>query len=250
MERIIDPSNLQKASKQVVQNAGNGGSWQDGSWRTSRMVKPKLEEISRRIIKWWKPSPVKGIEIPKPQGGIRLLGIPTVKDRLVQQAILGILTPMYDKTFSDNSYGFRFKRNAHQALAKACQNVKDGYTIIVDIDLTKFFDEVNHHRLIWMLGTRIGDKRVLRLINLFLKTGIFLEGMESQRIKGTPQGRSLKPLIIQYCTWRVRPRTTKMRTPICRVCGWFTDFCKNQRECIESLRKYQNFHWNPHETES
>ncbi len=143
---------------------------------------------------------MKGIEIPKPQGGIRLLGIPTVKDRLVQQAILGILTPMYDKTFSDNSYGFRFKRNAHQALAKACQNVKDGYTIIVDIDLTKFFDEVNHHRLIWMLGTRIGDKRVLRLINLFLKTGIFLEGMESQRIKGTPQGRSLKPLIIQYCT--------------------------------------------------
>jgi RNA-directed DNA polymerase len=143
---------------------------------------------------------VKGIEIPKPQGGIRLLGIPTVKDRLVQQAILEILTPMYDKTFSDNSYGFRFKRSAHQALAKACQNVKDGYTIIVDIVLAKFFDEVNHHRLIWMLGTRIGDKRVLRLINLFLKTGIFLEGMESQRIKGTPQGRSLKPLIIQYCT--------------------------------------------------
>lgn len=138
---------------------------------------------------------MKGIEIPIPQGGTRLLGIPTVKDRLVQQAILEILTLKYDKTFSDNSYGFRPKRNAHQALSKACQNVKDGYTIIVDIDLVKFFDEVNHHRLMWMLGTRIGDKRVLRLINSFLKAGIFLEGMESQRIKGTPQGSPLSPLL-------------------------------------------------------
>ena len=196
MERIIDPSNLQKACKQVVQNAGSGGvdkmevgelqEWLTKNW------KKLAEELSKGE---YKPSPVKGIEIPKPQGGTRLLGIPTVKDRLVQQAILEILTPMYDKTFSDNSYGFRPKRNAHQALAKACQNVKDGNTIIVDIDLAKFFDEVNHHRLMWMLGTRIGDTRVLRLINSFLKTGIFLEGMESQRIKGTPQGSPLSPLL-------------------------------------------------------
>ena len=145
------------------------------------------------------------------------MGIPTVKDRLVQQAILEILTLKYDKTFSDNSYGFRPKRKAHQALSKACQNVKDGYTIIVDIDLVKFFDEVNHHRLMWMLGTRIGDKRVLRLINSFLKAGIFLEGMESQRIKGTPQGSPLSPLLSNIVL-EARPRTTKARTPICAVC--------------------------------
>lgn len=128
------------------------------------------------------------------------MGIPTVKDRLVQQAILEILTLKYDKTFSDNSYGFRPKRKAHQALSKACQNVKDGYTIIVDIDLVKFFDEVNHHRLMWMLGTRIGDKRVLRLINSFLKAGIFLEGMGKSTYKRYATRQSTKPLTIKYCT--------------------------------------------------
>lgn len=196
MERIIDPSNLQKACKQVVQNAGSGGVDKMEVGELQEWLTQNWKKLAEELINGeYKPSPVKGIEIPKPQGGTRLLGIPTVKDRLVQQAILEILTPMYDKTFSDNSYGFRPKRNAHQALSKACQNVKDGYTIIVDIDLAKFFDEVNHHRLMWMLGTRIGDTRVLRLIKSFLKTGILLEGMESQRIKGTPQGSPLSPLL-------------------------------------------------------
>lgn len=196
LEKVTEYSNLEKAYKQVKQNAGSGGvdgitvkefgNWFVKNWQT--LQKELQEEI-------YEPQAVKGIEIPKPKGGFRQLGIPTVKDRVVQQAINQVLQRIYDPKFSPNSFGFRPNRNAHQALQKASQIVKSGKSKVVDLDLAKFFDEVNHQRLLWILGTRIGDKRLLRLISKILKTNILKGGMQEQRTKGTPQGSPLSPLL-------------------------------------------------------
>ena len=138
---------------------------------------------------------MRGVQIPKPQRGYRQLGIPTVKDRLVQQAIHQVLSERYEKIFSENSYGFRPQRSAQQALAQAGRYVAEGHEYVIDLDLEKFFDEVNHHRLMWLLSKRIGDTRVLTLIHRFLKAGLLQEGLLSQRTKGTPQGGPLSPLL-------------------------------------------------------
>lgn len=196
LEKITSYSNLEQAYKQVNQNKGGSGvdgmsvkefgGWFVKNWQNFQM------EIQSGI---YEPQMVKGVSIPKPKGGLRQLGIPTVKDRVVQQAIKQVLERIYDPKFSSNSYGFRPNRSAHQALQQASQIVKSGKARVVDIDLAKFFDEVNHQRLLWLLGTRIGDKRVLRLISKILKTDILLDGLQEQRKKGTPQGSPLSPLL-------------------------------------------------------
>lgn len=196
LERITSFSNLQKAYKQVRRNGGSGGIDQMsikefGDW-FSKHYQELQDEIQQEV---YQPQAVRGIKIPKPKGGFRQLGIPTIKDRVVQQAISQVLQPLFDPKFSPNSYGFRPKRNAHQALLQASEFVKSGKTRVVDLDLAKFFDEVNHQRLMWILGNRIGDKRVLRLIFKILKTDILTEGLQEQRIKGTPQGSPLSPLL-------------------------------------------------------
>jgi RNA-directed DNA polymerase len=127
-------------------------------------------------------------KIPKPQGGCRQLGIPTMRDRLVQQAIHQVLSKRYEGIFSEYSYGFRPGKSAHDALLQACRYVEQGKNYVVDLDLEKFFDKVNHDRLIWLLSTRIGDDRVLQLIHRMLKAGMLQGGLISQRIEGTPQG--------------------------------------------------------------
>lgn len=196
MKRVADLSNLERACRGVISNGGSPGV--DG------MTVKELGEWFR--LNWgnlqesllnsrYRPSPVRGVQIPKPHGGYRQLGIPTVKDRLVQQALHQILSPRYERIFSARSYGFRPKRSAHNALEQAAEYVRSGRTHVVDIDLARFFDEVNHDRLSWLLGTRIGDKRVLRLIGLYLKSGLMKGGLSSQRRKGTPQGGPLSPLI-------------------------------------------------------
>lgn len=196
MEQIAAPLNLQKACKQVIGNGGSGGV--DGmtvkelkGWLTKNINQLQAQLLESQYL----PQPVRGVRIPKPKGGYRQSDIPTVIDRLVQQAISQVLTRIYDKGFSPNSYGFRPGRNAHGALRQAAKYVDEGKDMVVDIDLEKFFDEVNHHRLIWLLGTRIGDKRVIKLIHLFLKSGIMEGGLCQQRIKGTPQGSPLSPLL-------------------------------------------------------
>lgn len=196
MEQIAAPSNLQEACKRVVRNGGSSGI--DGM--TVKELKEwfgeNLEQLQTQLLEGqYQPQPIRGVRIPKPKGGYRRLGIPTVTDRLVQQAIFQVLTRVYDRSFSSNSYGFRPGRDAHGALRQAAKYVEEGKDIVVDIDLEKFFDEVNHHRLIWLLGTRIGDKRVIKLIHRFLKTGIMEGGLSQQRIKGTPQGSPLSPLL-------------------------------------------------------
>jgi group II intron reverse transcriptase/maturase len=188
LDKISSISNMQKAYKQVRKNGGSGGIDHQSIKTFGAWFSNNYETLQREIQEGkYRPEKVRGVEIPKAKGGYRQLGIPTIKDR--------VLEPYYDGKFSERSYGFRPKRGAHQALQKASQIVKSGKSIVIDLDLEKFFDEVNHQRLMWLLGTRIGDKRVLKLIFQILTTGILKGGVEEQRTKGTPQGSPLSPLL-------------------------------------------------------
>ena len=196
MEEVCERANLNQAYKRVKANKGSPGV--DGM--TVHDLAPWLAEHKEALIASLLdgshgPEPVKGVEIPKPGGGMRQLGIPTVRDRLVQQAILQVLEPLLDPTFSESSYGFRPKRSAHQALHRASEYVKTGRSIVVDLDLEKFFDRVNHDILMSRLARRVDDKRLLRIIRRFLETGMMCKGVCVERHEGTPQGGPLSPLL-------------------------------------------------------
>ncbi|WP_246862605.1 reverse transcriptase domain-containing protein [Gemmata obscuriglobus] len=153
----------------------------------------KQELLSSLLDGSYRPSPVRGVLIPKPGGGERQLGIPTVVDRLVQQAILQVLTRLLDPTFSESSYGFRPGKSAHQALLKAKEYVADGRAIVVDVDLEKFFDRVNHDILMARLARRVSDTRLLRIVRRFLEAGLMQDGVCVARHEGTPQGGIVDP---------------------------------------------------------
>lgn len=159
------------------------------------IIEHKEELIASLLDGSYQPQPVRGVQIPKPGGGMRQLGIPTVIDRLVQQALLQVLEPLLDPTFSDSSYGFRPGRGAHDALHQASKYVAEGRTIVVDMDLEKFFDRVNHDILMARLARRIGDKRLLAIIRRFLEAGLMQDGVCVTRYEGTPQGGPLSPLL-------------------------------------------------------
>lgn len=196
MDKIADPLNLQKAYRRVRANAGKGGVDGMEVKELGEWMNKNLSSLQEQLLNGqYKAQPVRGVQIPKPQGGYRQLGIPTVTDRLVQQAVHQVLSLRYERIFSENSYGFRPKRNAHQALHQAGLFITEGKSYVIDLDLEKFFDTVNHHRLIWLLSRRIGDGRVLKLIHQFIKAGVLEGGLMSQRIEGTPQGGPLSPLL-------------------------------------------------------
>lgn len=197
MERICQPANLNRAYKRVKANKGSAGV--DGmtvdelfNWIATH----KESLIESLLTGKYQPKPVRGIEIPKPGNkGVRLLGVPSVVDRLVQQSILQVLEPIIDPTFSVSSYGFRPGRSAHQALKKAQEYVRDGHGIVVDVDLEKFFDRVNHDILMSRLAIRIKDKRLLKIIRRFLETGMMMRGIYMDRTEGVSQGGPLSPLM-------------------------------------------------------
>jgi RNA-directed DNA polymerase len=196
MEQIACPLNLSKAYQQVKSNGGSAGVDGMKVEEMQEWLGNNLNHLQEQLLKGdYQPQQVRGVQIPKANGGKRQLGIPTVTDRLVQQSIHQVLRVRYEKIFSENSYGFRPHKNAHQALQQAGGYVAAGKDYVIDLDLEKFFDEVNHHRLMWLLSTRIGDKRVLQLIQRYLKAGMLQEGLPEQRIKGTPQGSPLSPLL-------------------------------------------------------
>jgi RNA-directed DNA polymerase len=196
MEKIFEEENLLMALKKVKSNDGSAGV--DGM-RVEELfgyLEMNWAVIKEQILnKKYKPKPVKRVEIRKPDGGIRKLGIPTVSDRFIQQAILQILQPIYDSTFSEQSYGFRPSRSAQQAVKKAQGYIREGYTTVVDIDLEKFFDKVNHDRLMSTIAKRIKDKRLLKLLRAYLNSGVMEQGLIKPTEEGTPQGGNLSPLL-------------------------------------------------------
>jgi RNA-directed DNA polymerase len=196
LEKIVDYGNLNRAYKQVLRNAGSGGVDKMEVEELSPWLGTHLNDLRKLILtEEYKVSLVRKVEIPKSTGGTRTLGIPTVKDRLIQQAIHQELSRYYEPHFSEHSYGFRPGRDAHQAVTQASHYIKEGKEWVVDIDLEKFFDRINHDRLMQRLSKGIGDKRLLRLINAYLKTGMMEGGLIEQRIAGTPQGGPLSPLL-------------------------------------------------------
>jgi len=195
MEAICERNNIKSAIKRVIKNKGAPGV--DGM--TVRKIKRYLNRHWTKIEKalldgTYTPMPVRRREIPKP-GGVRLLGIPTVLDRVIQQAVARIFNRIWDHTFSEHSFGFRPKRSAHDAIRKYRQYVQSGLRYVVDIDLAKFFDGVNHDRLMARLATRVKDKRVLKLIRSFLNSGVMIGGLEQPTKEGTPQGGPLSPIL-------------------------------------------------------
>jgi len=249
MEEIVDYANLKRAYKQLSNNGGSSGV--DGmeieelrKWFGEHLNKLREELLTER----YEVSAVRKVEISKPTGGTRTLGIPTVKDRFIQQAIHQQLSRWYESQFSSHSYGFRAGRGAHQAILRASEYIKEGKEWVVDIDLENFFDRINHDRLMQRLSKGIGDKRVLRLINAYLKAGMMEGGLAEQRISGTPQGGSLalrthlQTLSFQgYCKLNVANFSTIIKSSIFVTNGKSTELRTGQTYqwdiCLTSKRK-------------
>src|SRR5208282_3148324 len=196
MEAICDPENIEAALRAVVRNKGAPGVDGITVRQLPGILKARWPEIEDQLLQGrYQPQPVRRVQIPKLAGGTRDLGIPTVIDRVIQQAVLQRLQPLWDPTFSEHSYGFRPGRSAQQAGAQAQAYVTEGYQFVVDIDLAKFFDRVNHDKLMARVAARISDRRVLRLIRSYLTAGVLNNGLFEASREGTPQGGPLSPLL-------------------------------------------------------
>src|SRR3954449_1242292 len=230
MEEVCARGNLVRAWKRVRSNKGSPGV--DGM--TIEDAKAYLREhwpsIRSLLLEGtYQPQPVKRVEIPKPDGGIRKLGVPCVVDRLIQQALLQVLQKRWDPTFSEHSYGFRPGRSAHQAIAQAQQYIAAGYSVVVDLDLEKFFDRVNHDGLMARVAARVTDKRVLKLIRAFLKSGVMEDGLVSPVEEGTPQGGPLSPLLSNLVLDDLDKELTRRGHRFCRYADDCNIYVRSRR---------------------
>jgi RNA-directed DNA polymerase len=217
LEKVLTRENLNRAYKRVVKNGGSPGV--DGM--TVEELLPFLkrhgESLRQQVLAGeYQPQPVRRVEIPKADGGRRPLGIPTAVDRVIQQAIAQVLTPLLEKEFSGHSYGFRPGRSAHQAIRQAQAYIQEGSRIVVDIDLENFFDRVNHDKLMSLLAKRIADQRVLRLIRQYLEAGVMTGGLVSATDEGTPQGGPLSPLLSNVVLHELDKELEKRGHRFCR----------------------------------
>lgn len=242
MQVICSVNNLRQAYKRVKSNKGAAGIDQVpvnkfGDWflNEGESLIKSLENGS------YQPDAVRLVEIPKPNGGMRKLGIPTVKDRIIQQAIAQVLSQIYDPIFSEHSYGFRAKRNAHHALKKACDYVEGGREKVVDIDLKTFFDLVNHDRLMYELSTKIGDKILLKLIRKYLQTGVMQGGIVGQRLEGTPQGSPLSPLLSNIVLDELDKELEKRGHKFVRYADDCNIFVQSQKAGERVMQSISNF---------
>jgi RNA-directed DNA polymerase len=196
MEEVCERDNLKEALRRVKGNQGSAGIDRMTVGQLSAYLKQHWPAIREQLLSGtYEPKPVRRVEIPKPDGGVRKLGIPTVLDRFIQQAVMQVLQKQWDRTFSDHSYGFRPGRSAHQAVAQAQQYIAEGHGWCIDLDLEKFFDRVNHDKLMGQIAKRVEDKRLLKLIRVFLNAGVMENGLVSPSVEGTPQGGPLSPLL-------------------------------------------------------
>lgn len=241
MERVVERSNVEVALKRVRKNKGSPGI--DGM--TVQELSPYLEESwqdvrAQLLLGTYQPKPVRKQEIPKSTGGVRQLGIPCVLDRLIQQCILQVLQPRFDPTFSNHSYGFRPGRSAHQAVCAAQRYIQEGRRWVVDVDLEKFFDRVNHDVLMGKLAKRIENKRMLRLIRSYLEAGIMAEGVVMFRHEGTPQGGPLSPLLANLMLDDVDKELEKRGHAFVRYADDGNVYVKSRRageDVMETLRR-------------
>ena len=230
MERVVERSNMQRAYSQVMRNRGAPGvdglrveelkSWLQAHWPS---VKQALLNGA------YKPRGVRRVDIPKPNGGVRTLGVPTVVDRLIQQALHQVMQPIFEPTFSDSSYGFRPGKSAQQAVRQAASYIREGKRWVVDMDLEKFFDRVNHDVLMSRIARRVEDKRVLRLIRCFLQAGMMADGIEAMRKEGTPQGGPLSPLLSNILLTDLDCELGKRRLSFCRYADDCNIYVRSKR---------------------
>ena len=240
--QVWERENLFTALKRVERNAGAPGI--DGM--TVKDLRPYLKEHWLEIraaleSETYKPSPVRRVEIPKPEGGVRLLGIPTVIDRLLQQAIAQVLMPIFEGKFSPYSYGFRPGRSAHDAMKQAQEYTQAGYEWVVDIDLEKFFDRVNHDMLMARVAREVKDKRVLKLIRAYLNSGVMINGVVMDTEEGTPQGGPLSPLLSNIMLDDLDKELEQREHKFVRYADDCNIYVKTQRageRVMESVREY------------
>lgn len=196
LNELLSGDNLKIAKQRIKKNKGASGIDGMEVKELDEYLSKHLDEIKEQIRnKKYSPKPVKRVEIPKPDGGVRNLGVPTVVDRFVQQAIAQVLTPIYEPKFSESSYGFRPNRCCEMAILKALEFMNDGYQWVVDIDLEKFFDNVNHDKMISLIMKDVKYGEIVSLINKFLKSGIMIDDEYKESVIGTPQGGNLSPLL-------------------------------------------------------
>ena len=242
METICDPDNIEAALHAVVRNKGAPGIDGITVKQLPEILKARWSEIQDQLLRGrYQPQPVRRVKIPKPAGGTRNLGIPTVIDRVIQQAVLQRLQPRWDPTFSEHSYGFRPGRSAHQAVAQAQAYVIDGYRFVVDIDLAKFFDRVNHDRLLAAVRKRVSDRRVLRLIRGYLTAGVLDGGLFEESREGTPQGGPLSPLLSNLVLDELDRELERRRHRFVRYaddCNIYVRSEKAGRRVMQSLTRF------------
>jgi RNA-directed DNA polymerase len=241
MEEVVERGNAKAALKRVRQNKGSPGV--DGM---------TVDELPKHLVENWEtiraqllegtyqPKPVREVEIPKSGGGVRKLGIPSVLDRFIQQSILQVLQPMFDPTFSEHSHGFRPGRRAHDAVCEAQRYIQEGRRVVVDVDLEKFFDHVNHDVLMGRLEQRIGDKRMLGLIRRYLTAGIMANGVVMERFEGTPQGGPLSPLLANVLLDEVDKELEKRGLSFVRYADDLNVYVRSRRaggDTMQTLRR-------------
>ncbi|MHC1720312.1 MAG: group II intron reverse transcriptase/maturase [Clostridiaceae bacterium] len=242
LEEIVSSNNLNEAYKKVKRNNGSHGVDKMSVDELLQYLKENGNQLRQSIIDGtYKPSAVRRVEIPKPDGKKRPLGIPTVVDRVIQQAIAQVLSPVFEETFSEYSYGFRPGRNAHQALAKCKEYMDDGYRWAVDIDLKKYFDTVNHDKLIGLVYKEVKDVRVITLIRRFLNAGVMENGLTKPTEEGVPQGGNLSPLLSNIMLNELDRELERRGLKFCRYADDCNIYVKTKKAALRVMDSISKF---------